>query len=360
MTRLGGYLIRLFGAEAAALFGVVLGMLFLVQTLRIADVASVRGSGLGTLLVQTLLGLPTLSLTFLYVCIAIGLARALRGLQASRELHIIHVGQRLPVLLQAIAAFAVLGSLLALLLAHVAEPAARREGNLIRASIAADLVSRSLVPNRFAEVGSGVTITVGGRLANGEITAFFADDRRQPDTRRTYIAETALITEDELGYVLQLRQGTIQYLTADNQFSEIAFARYDIPLERLTGQAGEERGDQGSLALMSAAFETGDWPPELQRRLVERTVEGLRVLALCLFVAAISAFPSGRRREPLVPVEIVVLGATFFERAIHIYAPGAGVWGSASGCVALAAVALVILVYRLRIFRPQPREVHSA
>lgn len=362
MTRLGTYLFRLFAAEAAALFGVALTILYLAQTLRIIEIGAVRDQGLPTLLWQTILGLPPLSIAFLYVCLAIGLARALRAMQASRELHIIHVAQRLPVLIGAILGYAAVGTLLVLVLAHVIEPAASREASLIRAQAAADLVGRSLVPNRFAELGEGVTITVGGRGADGEITSFFADDRRDTQTRRTYIADSALITADELGYVLQLKAGTIQYRTADGQFSEISFERYDIALERLTGDAdtGDVRGDRSTYGMIMRGLNEGEWPAESLRRMAERTADGFRVLALCLFVAAISGFPSGRRKEPLLPLEITVLGAVLFERLITSYAPIEGWAGEITGVIALTLIALALLLYRLRLLAPTPREAHSA
>lgn len=362
MTRLGSYLFRLFATEAAALFGIALTILYFAQTLAIVDVAAVRDRGLPTLLWQTILAMPTLSIAFLYVCLAIGLARALRTMQASRELHIIHVSQRLPVLLRTIFGYALVGTLLVLVLAHIVEPAANREGNLIRVRAAADLVGRSLVPNRFAELGDGVTITVGGRGPNGEITSFFADDQRDPQTRRTYIADSALITADDLGYVLQLKEGTIQYRTAAGLFSEISFERYDIALERLTGDSdfGDDRGDRTTIGILQRGFSEGEWPADLQRRLAMRTAEGFRVIALCLFVAAIGAFPSGRRREPRLPIEIAVLGAVLVERTITSYAPLDGWVREGAGVVLLALVSLVVLLYRLRLFRPLPQEAHSA
>lgn len=361
MTRLGTYLFRLFAAEAAALFGVALTILYLVQLLRIVEVGAVRDRGLGTLFWQTILGLPPLSIAFLYVCLAIGLARALRAMQGSRELHIIHVSQRLPALIGTILGYAAVGAMLVWLLGHVIAPIAGRENNLIKEQAAADLVGRSLVPNRFAELGDGVTITVGGRGADGEITSFFADDRRDAQTRRTYIADSAVITADELGYVLQLADGTIQYRTADGQFSEISFERYDIALERLTGDedTGDRRGDQTTYGLIKRGLSEGEMPSEDQRHIAERTADGLRVLALCLFVAAISAFPSGRRREPILPVEITVLGAVLFERAVTSYVPVPGWAHELSGVVVLIVIAAGILIYRLRLFAPLPREAHS-
>lgn len=359
MNRLTRYLVGLFATEAAALFSVAISILFLVECLRVVDAGSVRGQGLISLLTQAFLRLPSTGMAFLYVCIAIGLARSLRTLQGTRELHILHVSQQFPVLARAVAIYAGVGALLVLFIAHIVDPASSREGDLIRTRIAADIVGRSLVPNRFAELTNGVTVTVGGRRAGGEITSFFADDRRD-STRRTYIAESALITADSLGYVLQLSNGTIQYRTAEGKFSEIAFDRYDMALERLTGEAdsGDVRGDSTSPAIIAAGLSEG-WTNTRIRQLSERTVEGFRVISLCLFVVAIAGFPSGRRREPRIPIEVVVLGAAFFERVLHTYAPGDDWVAPATGVIALIGISLLILIYRLRSLAFGPRRVRA-
>jgi len=362
MNRLSNYLVKLFAAEAAGLFGVALTIVYLAQTLRIIDVDTVRERGLGILFWQTILAVPQLAIAFLYTCIAIGLARALRGMQASRELHITHVAQLLPTLVRAVLVYAGIGMVLVLVLSHVLEPMAKRATNVLQAQAAADLVGRSLVPNRFAELGEGVTVTVGGRGPRGEITSFFADDNRDPKTRRTYIADSAVISSDELGYVLQLENGTIQYRTADGQFSEISFDRYDIALDRLTGEAdtAKRKRDLPTWDMVQAAAADGSWPPDWVERIAQRTADGLRVVALCLFVLAISGFPSGRRREPRIPVEVTVLCAVLFERALTSYAPIAGWPQQFIGLLLVTAVALVILVIRLRLFAPVGREAHSA
>jgi len=250
----------------------------------------------------------------------------------------------------AIALYAAAAAVLLLFVAHIADPAASREASSIRTRIAADLLGRSLVPNRFAEVTDGVTVTVGGRKAGGEITSFFADDRREP-TRRTYISKSALITADELGYVLQLSNGTVQYHTPEGKFSEVAFDRYDLAFERLTGasDSGDERGDTTSFAVIAAGFAEG-WSNERLNRLSLRTVEGLRPLSICLFVFALAGFPSGRRREPRLPIEITVLGASFFERVLFSYAPGNNWLSPFTGVAVLTLISLVILLFRLRPF----------
>lgn len=362
MNRLSSYFIKLFAAEAAGLFGVALTIIYLAQTLRLIDIDTVRERGLGVLFWQTILAVPQLAIAFLYTCIAIGLARALRGMQASRELHITHVAQLLPTLLRAVLVYAGIGMVLVLVLSHAIDPMAQRATNVLQAQAAADLVGRSLVPNRFAELDDGVTVTVGGRGPRGEITSFFADDNRDPRTRRSYIADSAVISSDELGYVLQLARGTIQYRTSEGQFSEISFDRYDIALERLTGEPDTEkrRRNLPTWDMVSAALADGNWPNEWVNRIAERTADGLRVLALCLLVVAISGFPSGRRREPRIPIEVTVLCAVLVERVLTSYAL-IGSWQQQFvGVLVMLVVALVVLGMRLRLFSPVPREAHSA
>jgi len=355
MNRLKRYLVGQFTSEAATLFVVAISIVFLVECLRVIDASSVRGQGLLVLGTQVFLALPSASMAFMHVCLGIGLARALRTMQSTRELHILHVSGKLGALAKAVTIYASAGAVLLLLVAHVVDPAAARQSSVIRSRVAADLLGRSLVPNRFAEVTDGVTVTVGGRKAGGEITSFFADDRREP-TRRTYIAETAKITADDVGYVLQLSNGTVQYRTPEGKFSEISYDRYDLAFERLTGEAdtGDERGNSTSFDIVAAAMSDG-WTNARLLKLTERSVEGFRALAICLFVFALAGFPSGRRREPRLPIEITVLGASFFERVLFAYSPGEGWLSPLTGIVALTGVSLVILVFRLRIFAPAPR-----
>ncbi len=356
MTRLSIYLARVFAAETAALFAVAAFLLYLIQCLRSFSVVSVKGQDVFTLLGQALLTMPTLGVVFLYVCAGIGLARGLRALQASQELHIIHASRRVPALLGAIGLFAGGWALVVLLLANFVEPATNRQFNDWAASVAADLVSRTLTPNRFAEVVPGVTMLIGDRGTEGELTDFFADDNRNPAMRRTYVARTATVAADEQGYVLQLRDGAIQHMSADNRFSEVAFARYDMALERLTGaaEAREGLGEMNSIELVQRALAGGSWDRDTIRQLARRLGEGLRVIAICLFVAAIAAFPHGRRTAREVPLEIVVLATAFVERGLSSMLLPPTPYDPIPGALLLALASTAVLLVRLRLFAPRP------
>ncbi len=355
MARLSRYLLKLFSVEAAALFAVAALLLFLIQCLRLFDLVSTRGQSLFTLLGQAALGMPSLGIVFLYVCLAIGLGRALRTLQDRSELQIIHVNALVPALMQAVLAYALGGMVLLLGLAHIVEPASVRTTSAWSESIAADLVSRSMIPHRFTEIVDGVSMIIGSRDAEGQITDFFADDTRNVALRRTYFANSALITRDDQGFVLRLRDGSIQQLSAAKRLSEISFTRYDLALDALTGDVdagGDSLARTSSLEIIGKALRGKDLSRNEGRALVRRTVEGLRVVALCLFVAALAIFPTGNRRRISAPIELVALGAAFAERGITSYVKLPSPIDLVGGPLLLMLAALVILAIRFRVFVP--------
>ena len=353
MARLTRYLLRLFWSEAMALFAVAAFLLFLIQCLRLFDVVSDKGQNLLTLIGQALLGMPALAIVFLYVCIGIGLGRALRNLQGSSELGVIHSNGLLGALLRAIGLYTLIGAGLLLLLAHIVDPLSVRAGNQWSASIAADLVSRSMIPHKFTELQDGVSMVIGARDGGGNITDFFADDSRDSAQRHTYFAKSAIITHDDQGYVLRMHDGAVQYMTDDKRFSQVSFHSYDLALDQLAGSVsnGDPLASTPSFDLVRDGLFTGHWPDDVIKALWKRSAEGLRVLAMCLFVAALAAFPNGKRQGFELPIEIAVLGAAFIERAITSYMPGPGLM-VASGSVVVAGLGALLLARRLRLFVP--------
>jgi len=352
VTRLGRYLLGLFWGEAMALFAVAAFMMFLIQCLRLFDSLAERGQNLLTLLGQALLGMPALGTGFLYVCLGIGLGRALRALNASSELQMLHVNRLLATLLRSIGGYILGGALLLLVLAHIVNPLCQSALDSWSSSIAADLVSRSMVPHKIIEIADGVSITIGARDSAGNITDFFADDHRKPDARRTYFAKSAIITRDEQGYVLRMQDGAIQEMTTS--LSEVSFTRYDLPMDSLTGSptAVDSLSQTPSTSLVFGNH--GQTAADIVDALSRRSLEALRVVAICLFVASLAAFPSSTRRGGGAPIELVVLGAAFVERGLTTYLAPPGIGGVMLGVGLLAALALGIIVWRVRPFSLAP------
>lgn len=356
MRRLTAYLTRLFATDALILMGIVCALLWMVNCLRQFEIVSVKGQGIGTLALQALYTMPPLALAFLYICVGIGMIRALNAIQLSRELHIIHSTRSLGALWRAAAAVIGGGVVLVGLLSHWIEPLANRKIAELSASVAADLVSSTLRPGRFTQVTPGVILLIGGREAGGEIVDFFADDRRNPESRRTYIAESARVSSDGEQYILELRNGMLQYVQADGRFSEIRFTRYDLGVESLSQPlaTGDSLAERDSFDLVAEAFRNGFIGPEAVKRLLDRSAEALRVVALGLFTLAIGAFPSGKRARIPLPLEAIVLLVGFAERGVGTYSP----LGVGTGSVVLILVSGAVLAQKL--WPRQPRAMVPA
>ncbi|WDR03581.1 LptF/LptG family permease [Devosia algicola] len=345
MNRLTAYLARQFAIDAVILFGVVSFLLWLVGCLRSFDLISVKGQGVATLGWQALLSLPPLALAFLFICVGIGMARALQALQSNHELHIVHTVNGMGAMFRAVALVAIIGAIAALILSNFIAPYAARQSNKLTNAIAADLVSSTLKPGRFTQVTPGVLLLIGGRSGTGQIKEFFADDRRDPDTRRTYIAESATISRTSQGYVLDLRNGSVQYDEA-GRFSEITFDRYDLAIEQLTALVTTDNSlhDQDSASMIMQAINSASWSPRVTNTLVERFAEGLRVLGICALVVGISGFPSGRRTGFIIPMEAAVLAMGFIERGISTYSPT----GPTSGALIMMVLGVALIFVRTR------------
>jgi len=352
MRRLTIYLARLFATDALILTAIVCVLLWLVNCLRLFEIVSVQGQGFLTLSVQALYTMPPLLLSFFYICVGIGMIRALSAMQLSRELHILHATRGTGGLWRAAATTIMGGVVVVMVLAHFIEPLAMRKYADMGAEIAADLVTSTLRPGRFTQVTPGVLLLIGGRADGGEITEFFADDRRDPEGRRTYIASSARVSSDGENYVIELRDGTLQYLQADGRYSEVRFSRYDISVDSISQPLTAEGniGQRTSLDLVNEAMATGSFPDDVKQKLLDRSAEGLRVIALGLFTLALGAFPSGRRARIPVPTEAVVLLVGFAERGVGAYSP----LGVGTGSVLLIIGAGAVIAYRTWPRRPRP------
>lgn len=345
MKKLTIYLARLLTKDAMILFGIVCFLLWLVNCLRFFEIVSVKGQGIGTLAVQALYTMPQLALSFFYICVGIGAVRALTALQNSHELHIVHISGGLGMLWRGALLVCAIAVTAVLILAHYVEPQANRQLNALSASIAADLVSSSLKPNRFTQATPGVVMLIGGRAPGGEIREFFADDRRDPETRRTYIAKTARVSSTGDNYILELRDGSLQYTEADGRYSEIRFSRYDVNVESLSQPTPSYDGlaERDSFDLIGEALQTGHWPEPVLKRLLDRSAEGLRVIGICLVALAMAAFPSGRRNRIRLPLEAIIMLLAFTERGISAYSP----LGTGTGAVMMIVAGLGVLAVRI-------------
>lgn len=349
MNRLAAYLARLFAVDTLSFFVVAAFLVWITQALRLFDLVTAKGQDFLTLIGQATLTMPPLGLTIFFLCVGIGMARALRALQESRELHTIHASARTSALWIATGIFA-LGSMLAVsILAHWVEPWSKRAYSQWSEEVAADLLGRALNPNKFSEVVPGLVIVIGGRKRDGTIEDFYANDTRDPDTHRTYVAEEAVIVADENGYSLSLRNGAIQYARGDTQFSEVGFSRYALGLDRLvetTGPSGAVE-QRSSLALIDSVRSRASAKPAIFE-LSKRSAEAVRIFAICLLALALVGFPHARRGNDRVPVEVIVLAFGLGDRVVSgLGANAFGVFSHFLGPLFVAGAAVFIIAWQL-------------
>lgn len=345
MDRLSRYLLTQFLAQALTIFAAGGVLIWLMQLLRLFDLVSAKGQNFLTLMGQSALTTPTFARSILYVCFAIGLVRGLRALHQSRELHTIHAAQRTGALWRAILVFTLVGAAAVTLVANWIEPHSRRIAADWTAEIAADIVGRALVPGRFSEVEEGLVFSISGRQPDGTLVDFFFDDSTNPDTRRTYFAETASVLQDEDGYQLILNDGAIQYESSGRQgLSQIRFVQYHVSLASLIEAGSQTRGiDQADTVRLFGQIAAGglDNPQPVIDAIHSRLADTLRALALCALVAALCAFPDGKRAAKRVPLELVVLLVAFGEQAVSAFAGGGANHYTAPALILFASLLLL-------------------
>ncbi|HHG89084.1 MAG TPA: LptF/LptG family permease [Devosia sp.] len=349
MSRLARYLLIQFTRDSLALYLVAAFLVWITQMLRLFDLVTAKGQDMFTLAGQAFLTTPPLAREIVYICMGIGLARAFRSLQQSRELHTIHISRRVPAIWSALFVFSLGGALIALFISNWAEPASRKTAARWSAEIAADLLGRTLTPGRFTEFSDGLVLHIGGRRPDGTIVDFFADDSRADDVRRTYLADSAIIISGEDGFQISLRDGRLQVLPDDDRYSEVAFARYDLAIASLTDpvELKNPLRQRDTATIVRRAVQTGNLPDNARRELHKRMAEGTRVVGISLLVAALTAFPHARRKREILPLELLVLAMAFAERAASNFAGLSGNWGYYSGPAAMLTAAVLIFGWRL-------------
>lgn len=355
MSRLSFYLSRQYVAQAMSLFAAVAFLVWINQTLKLFELVTAKGQSLVTLLGQSVLITPPLSRAMLYICFGIGIARTLESLQISHELHTIHATRRIGALWHSFFFTATVAAVAVGLLAHWIEPLAHKVYGEWTEQVAADLVGRALTPHRFREVTPGFIVEIGGRLPDGTITDFFADDSRDPTSRKTYEARRATINSDDQGLYLALENGRIQYQSGDGSFTEVAYGSYQLGLESIAQDSvSRSQIDETTTYEFYLIAQQRELNPYELWNLEARWMEIPRMYAMCLLVAALAGFPRGRRGGPRVPLEIVIVVIALVDRILSDQMIMFDIKGL-PGVVLLLAIAALVAVWRnLTRYLPRP------
>lgn len=345
MNKLSFYLLKQYVIEAVSLFLVIVFLVWITQALRLFDLVTAKGQDILTLAGQAFLTTPPLSRSILAITMGIAISRTMRALQTSRELHTIHATGRTRAMWGSFIWFALAGGIAVALIANWIEPIARKGYANWSEQIAADLVGRTLNPNQFREIAPGFVVEIGGRLPDGTILSFFAHDARDAETIRTYQAKTATISTSDDGYNLNLRDGSLQILKQGTDFSEIKFNGYELALDNIT-QTADRRNLDDETTTFEFLFSQEALTAPQKEAVDRRFAETFRVFALCLFVAALTAFPHARRKANIVPLEMITIIVAISDRVVSDAAP-LPLFGNSTGAVYVGILGISILLPRL-------------
>lgn len=309
MLRLSRYI---FGQITGATLNVFLLILFigwLTQVLTKFSIVTVKGQNMLTFLGQTGLLLPTIAAIILPACLMLGLARALRLLDQSRELHTIHGAGRFGALTGAVAGAALLIMLLQGALIHFAEPLSTRAGAIQLRAINADLIARASVAGIFTEIEPGVTLRIDRRGSGGEMQGFFLHDDRNPEFSQTILASEASVTRNAGGIDVALSNGSIAFRDrATGNVSTVNFVRYGLGAADIVATGGEPDGAQFRTTpqlLASLAADPDDTRANATLHLrISLPLYAATLAALCFFTLG---FPGNAAQKRRVPVEIWLL-----------------------------------------------------
>ncbi len=345
MLRLSRYI---FGQITGATLNVFLLILFigwLTQVLNQFSIVTVKGQNVLTFLGQTGLLLPTIAAIILPACLMLGLARALRQFDQSRELHTIHGAGRFGALAGAVAGAALVIVLWQGALIHFAEPLSTRAAAAQMRAINADLIARASVAGVFTEIEPGVTLRIDRRTSGGEMEGFFLHDDRNPEFSQTILAARASVARLGDGIDVSLEDGSIAFRDkATGNLSSVNFVRYGLGAADIIEIGGDPTGAQFRttpqlLALLAENQADTRVNATLHLRF-SLPIYAATLATLCFFALG---FPGNATQKRRVPIELPLLGFAIVIQGLGV-AMAEGAFRDASLIPVLYAVPLLPLI----------------
>lgn len=212
------------------------GVVWVTQALRQMNIITAKGAALLVFFKITALALPFLVVVIAPFALLIACIQTLNALNAESELVVLNAsGASRSVVLRPLLVLAGLVAAAMLFLSTTGSPMALRVLREELTKVNVDLVSNIVQPGRFVALEGGLTFHIRNRSGDGSLAGLFIDDRRDPETAFTYIAEQASVVEMFGKTLLVMRDGVIQRRNnRDASLSLIDFESYAFDLSGLT------------------------------------------------------------------------------------------------------------------------------
>ncbi|WP_321340503.1 LptF/LptG family permease [Breoghania sp.] len=233
------YILKRISGTFLLAFGAMIGVVWATQALRRLDLVTAKGQTIIQFLKMTMLALPFLGVIVAPFAFALTLIIVLNALNSDNELVVINAtGAAKTKVLKPVLVFAGLLSMLTLISSLWAAPASlallREEITRVRV----DLVANIVRPGRFIQVDDGLTFHIRNRSGDGTLDSLMMDDRRDPETTFTYLAQSGQVAEISGRMLLVMHDGTIQRRTNETgAISIVKFESYAFDLTSLMPHA---------------------------------------------------------------------------------------------------------------------------
>ncbi|TDQ63639.1 lipopolysaccharide export LptBFGC system permease protein LptF [Maritalea mobilis] len=316
MELLTRYILKKYLIAAAGIAFLLCFLGWLVQLLRAVDLVTNKGQGFGAMVYQSFLSLPDILNIVLFLCVALGVSRTVRGLQLSKEIFPIYAGVGLRPLIRSWVWFMGLSIIVSLSLAHFVVPTAKYYIAVQSDEISADLVANSSRPGRFTQVSSGLTMMIRERAPDGTGLGFFIYDTRDPLRSQTIVAEESQLAQVEGTLTVRLSRGAIQYYTYETgKMTGLEFETYSLALADLAGSNAADSVTPNSLLLLTQMAADGlSGRDRLNFHL--RNTTALYVLTMGLLAFFMVSRPNTMRGKSRISVDFVVLAIAVVVKVI--------------------------------------------
>jgi lipopolysaccharide export system permease protein len=226
------------GTATLVTLGSLAGVVWIVQVLRGIDIINNKGQTILAFLSLTSLAVPDLLLAIIPVALLISTIHTINAMNNNTELVVVTAsGCSNWTIAKPLLFLALLCSIFAGIVGHVVSPLSLVKLNEFITDMRADLVSVIIQEGTFNTIDDGLTFHIADRRAAGVIGGILIADDRDEDTSIIYSAREGIITRNEDGSLLKLKDGAIQQTNRkDGTVSLIKFQSYVFDLSSFSAE----------------------------------------------------------------------------------------------------------------------------
>jgi lipopolysaccharide export system permease protein len=307
LPRLSNYILRQLAGPIALFCFLLVGVVWLSQSLRLLDLVINRGQSAPTFIYLTLLVLPSLLVIILPIGFFAGTLYALHKLNADSELVVMQASGYSKVQLGTpviIAAMVVMAATYACSLYLM--PLGQRTMKSAVLDIRADIGAAMLSEGAFNTPADGLTVFIRELSPDGQIHGILVHDNRDAKRPTTYIAQSGVIAQTSAGGRLIEQTGA-----KNGQLSVLKFKRYVFDLDQFSNRQKEqqlEASDRYLSELFWPQFKTPPKNPNILNVFKAEAHNRLAAPLYCLMFAllALAAVTSRRRQRGAYALRLTV------------------------------------------------------